>query len=1589
MIKRLLNPNILLKITLILTTLLLLPSTAWGTEYTTGNITRGENNKYIWSYTNEGFWNIEVKNINNTNLPDQSSGEVASLSGSFTNSSQIILTTNFPNDGTTHIRKININGSLSDCTFSFKKIKSNNSEEELLPSQNEYEFNFENSTNFIEGDAISIIISGTAGKTFEIHSVRFQTGTKSDVEFQWPEAPTPTSGNIDIGSFKKVVLGDNGVQVQGHCLNKTEFSFPLVCNQPVNITYSSNKHDVAEVDENGIVRVNGKGQAIITATPQATDDIFYEPSQYSYTLDITSIDELCIDGTFVNYNNKDDIRCDAITSGKVSYNSQNQTLTLDGATINGTISSSINELTIDLKGTNTINVTKPDSSAIQTLDGAGEINLVIGSTSGPKGTLTMTTLNRETIYGYHISYSNNIIGADYDHYSCIGEDYNLTIAQKAVNSVNASNVLRDDYNSVSYDHESTTLTLKGTEIANMDFDSVIGGDGITSFTVHLIGRNQIGGSGKTAFKFSGNTQLAFTTNEDLPGTLITYGNLSEGVSDVIDYQNGLTYDNDNKQILKTSNNTTIDYITGNATVITSQEGAYYIATQPTAYYASTAELSSTSPINIKVPSAENKAAIWPRSVSNVKNIKRVAFQFDWGKCTNKDVTVHIEGVEKISSDTEYWQSDNKSHSESFSLLSANADGIIEIPITNPIENGSIQLCFSSSDPFSIIPLSVALISYDTYDLSFNNELISELNKDDIFGDEKASYDPKEHILTLKGVNLTPNGPAEVAGWNYMGNKELTVILEGENTITNAIFYNRSSSQDLNIRFLTNSTKPGSLTMIKSGSTPSSDFNQRDFIWYFNIVYDNTYYDYSTSGNEAEGYASIYKVSILKPEINCEETEDGVQLYISDPSDSNGTIKYSVVYGDGSEGITEAEYSETPKVPTIEKPATITAYIESGDKKSGTITAYYFGFADDLKTTFNGTEREIQKSEFPALIPKVDGVDFMLSNSDNPYAICLETVDDIDHIMIKGFGTADLILYINHDENINVLNSGDGAVALTANVIPSAPTFSVEAGTYNEAKTLTLTSHYQKTNADDPTIIEIKYSTSELPNTSITYSELEPIAINHSTTISAWVVARTGAQETYASDTISRAYIIKEEAPIDFKQEKNGVLINIEANQVITGTYGNTIPKVGMSDISNLQETITFSSSNEAVVASSSISLDEGNTLKYTISSAGQTTIQAVYTPADNEPLLPTTRSFILKIEPRDITNATISMGTNGETSYVYNGSAIEPITSVSLAASETATAATLKEGTDFNLNYYQVNGETESALDEAPVNAGSYKVTVSAKGNYIGSKSVTFDITKATISPTVTLEGWTYGTTANTPEVKGNTGNGAETFTYKAEGTETFTSEVPTAVGTHTVKVTIAETTNYNGGEATATFTIINRTFDAANDITFAEGQTYASFYSSDEDLVLPESGIAAYLITGIEGNTLTTQAVSYIPKATPVLIEKTETAFKVKDPSEVETNMLQYATEDVATDGTLYILYNGEYVKATGTIPQGKCYLKPIKPSGSRRLTIGHNNGTTSISSFDAETGTDRWYDLNGQRISKPQKKGLYIKNGKKIIVK
>ena len=64
--------------------------------------------------------------------------------------------------------------------------------------------------------------------------------------------------------------------------------------------------------------------------------------------------------------------------------------------------------------------------------------------------------------------------------------------------------------------------------------------------------------------------------------------------------------------------------------------------------------------------------------------------------------------------------------------------------------------------------------------------------------------------------------------------------------------------------------------------------------------------------------------------------------------------------------------------------------------------------------------------------------------------------------------------------------------------------------------------------------------------------------------------------------------------------------------------------------------------------------------------------------------------------------------------------------------------------------------------------------------------------------------------------------------------------------------------------------------------------------------------------------------------------------------------------------------------------IPPFRAYIEST--SGARMLTGCLDDEATGIDSLrlqDAD-GTEQWYDLNGRRISKPTRKGVYIHNGK-----
>lgn len=99
------------------------------------------------------------------------------------------------------------------------------------------------------------------------------------------------------------------------------------------------------------------------------------------------------------------------------------------------------------------------------------------------------------------------------------------------------------------------------------------------------------------------------------------------------------------------------------------------------------------------------------------------------------------------------------------------------------------------------------------------------------------------------------------------------------------------------------------------------------------------------------------------------------------------------------------------------------------------------------------------------------------------------------------------------------------------------------------------------------------------------------------------------------------------------------------------------------------------------------------------------------------------------------------------------------------------------------------------------------------------------------------------------------------------------------------------------------------------------------------------------------------------------------------------------FTDEDMqAADHYVLSGQNFVWVKDAGTLAAGKCWIElvPASAAHARALSIVHEGETTGINAVSsAAAKTDgTWYDLSGRRVAQPTK-GIYVKNGRKVVVK
>ncbi len=317
-----------------------------------------------------------------------------------------------------------------------------------------------------------------------------------------------------------------------------------------------------------------------------------------------------------------------------------------------------------------------------------------------------------------------------------------------------------------------------------------------------------------------------------------------------------------------------------------------------------------------------------------------------------------------------------------------------------------------------------------------------------------------------------------------------------------------------------------------------------------------------------------------------------------------------------------------------------------------------------------------------------------------------------------------------------------------------------------------------------------------------------------------------------------------------------------------------------------------------------------------------------------------------------------------------------------------------------------VNKDDATAVTTGAWDAETKAGTFEMQAYEMEVKAVYYPVATVTTTPTGID---VYATGAEQTLVSGGAADGG-TLCY-ALGTDAetapadgYTSAEPkaTAPATYYIWYYVAGDDTHNNSDTACVTAQIN-----GFPVVVAPGE-YSTYYS-DQALKIEAStadDAQLYTVTAVADNSVTVTKLSVAAAGTPLL---------VYNASDVEKTVILIPTDDAADDvtvaaefkGTLegktftaedmqsadYYVCNGHdfvWVKGAGTIAANRCWLEiAASATAARRLTINFGEPVTGIEAVNIEeNNADIYYDLNGRRTAQPAK-GLYLRNGRKVLVK
>ena len=138
------------------------------------------------------------------------------------------------------------------------------------------------------------------------------------------------------------------------------------------------------------------------------------------------------------------------------------------------------------------------------------------------------------------------------------------------------------------------------------------------------------------------------------------------------------------------------------------------------------------------------------------------------------------------------------------------------------------------------------------------------------------------------------------------------------------------------------------------------------------------------------------------------------------------------------------------------------------------------------------------------------------------------------------------------------------------------------------------------------------------------------------------------------------------------------------------------------------------------------------------------------------------------------------------------------------------------------------------------------------------------------------------------------------------------------------------------------------------------------------------------------------------IPEITGLLVETTDDVEGIElvvvdayaDNTEFMHNLLcpVFTDTDLSNEDGNYILVDDEFQRAktmeNPTVKAGAAYLYDATSSADI-LKVDLTGTATGVKEISVDDENAEWYNINGQRVNKPVRRGVYIKNGKKVTVK